>query len=154
MCRCLMVFNATFNNISVISWRSVLLVEETGGPGENTELSQVTDKLYHIMLYTSPWSRFYLTTSVVIGTDCIVVVNKTTIRSWPQTRWFLCDFHIGSYVKLSSAVQPSWSEGGTTMLEQSKNSHFKMKNYTWLLILNNYNILLVKNYLVSKLTQI
>ena len=27
---CLMVFNATFNNISVISWRSVLLVEETG----------------------------------------------------------------------------------------------------------------------------
>ena len=32
---CLMVFNATFNTISVISWRSVLLVEETGGPGEN-----------------------------------------------------------------------------------------------------------------------
>ena len=32
---CLMVFNATFNNISVISWRSVLLVEETGGSREN-----------------------------------------------------------------------------------------------------------------------
>jgi hypothetical protein len=32
---CLFVLNATFNNISVISWRSVLLVEETGGPGEN-----------------------------------------------------------------------------------------------------------------------
>jgi len=30
-----MVFNATFNNISVISWRSVLLIEETGVPGEN-----------------------------------------------------------------------------------------------------------------------
>jgi len=30
-----MVLNATFNNISVISWRSVLLVEETGVPGEN-----------------------------------------------------------------------------------------------------------------------
>jgi hypothetical protein len=29
------VFNATFNNISVISWRSVLLGEETGRPGEN-----------------------------------------------------------------------------------------------------------------------
>jgi hypothetical protein len=26
----LMIFNATFNNISEISWRSVLLVEETG----------------------------------------------------------------------------------------------------------------------------
>jgi len=30
-----MMFNATFNNISVISWQSVLLVEETGVPGEN-----------------------------------------------------------------------------------------------------------------------
>jgi len=30
-----MVFNATFNNISAISWWSVLLVEETGVPGEN-----------------------------------------------------------------------------------------------------------------------
>jgi hypothetical protein len=39
-----MVFNATFNNISVILWRSVLLLEETGVPGKNT------DKLYHIML--------------------------------------------------------------------------------------------------------
>jgi hypothetical protein len=36
-----MVINATFNNISIISWRSVLLVEETGGPGEK---SQVTDR--------------------------------------------------------------------------------------------------------------
>ena len=30
-----MVFNATFNNISCISWQSVLLMEETGVPGEN-----------------------------------------------------------------------------------------------------------------------
>jgi len=30
-----MMFNATFNNISAILWRSVLLVEETGIPGEN-----------------------------------------------------------------------------------------------------------------------
>jgi hypothetical protein len=52
---CLMVFNATFNSISVISLRSVLLVQETGGPGENhRQISQVTDKLCHIMLYTSP----------------------------------------------------------------------------------------------------
>jgi hypothetical protein len=32
---CLMVFSTTFNNIAVILWQSVLLVEETGGPGEN-----------------------------------------------------------------------------------------------------------------------
>jgi hypothetical protein len=30
-----MVFNATFNNFSVASWWSILLVEETGVPGEN-----------------------------------------------------------------------------------------------------------------------
>jgi hypothetical protein len=35
------VFNATFNNISVISWQSVLFVEET------TSLSQVIDNFYH-----------------------------------------------------------------------------------------------------------
>ena len=31
----LIVFNSTFNNISVISWWSVLLVEETGVSREN-----------------------------------------------------------------------------------------------------------------------
>ena len=30
-----MVFNTTFNNISVISWQPVLLVEESRKPGEN-----------------------------------------------------------------------------------------------------------------------
>ena len=30
-----MVFNTTFNNISVLSWRSVVLVEDTGVPTEN-----------------------------------------------------------------------------------------------------------------------
>ena len=30
-----MMFNATFNNISVLTWQSVLLVEETEVPGEN-----------------------------------------------------------------------------------------------------------------------
>ena len=34
-----MVFNTTFNNISIISWQSVLLVEETGVLRENTELT-------------------------------------------------------------------------------------------------------------------
>ena len=40
-----MVFNATFNNISVILLQSVLLAEKT------TALPQVTDKLYHIVWY-------------------------------------------------------------------------------------------------------
>jgi hypothetical protein len=32
-----MVFNATFNNISVILWQSILLVEETRLPGEKQQ---------------------------------------------------------------------------------------------------------------------
>jgi hypothetical protein len=31
----LLVLNTTSNNISIISWRPVLLVEEAGVPGEN-----------------------------------------------------------------------------------------------------------------------
>ena len=42
-----MGFNATFNFISVISWWSDLLVVETG---KTTDMLQVTDKLYNIML--------------------------------------------------------------------------------------------------------
>ena len=53
----LMVFNATFNNISVISWQSDLLVEETGGPCENHRPVES--------------HRFKLTASMVISTDYI-----------------------------------------------------------------------------------
>ena len=60
-------------------------------PVKTTDLSQVTDKLYHIM--TSPWSRFELTTSVAIGTECIgscksnyhTITNTTAsiiVRMW------------------------------------------------------------------------
>jgi len=46
-----MVFNAIFVNISVISWMSVLLEGEMEYPDKTLNLSQVTEKLHHIMLY-------------------------------------------------------------------------------------------------------
>jgi hypothetical protein len=52
-----MVLNATFNNISVIWWRSVLLVEETDNTEKTTDLSQVTDKLYHHNVISSTSRR-------------------------------------------------------------------------------------------------
>jgi hypothetical protein len=43
-----MVFNVTIKNISVISWWSVLLLEETKVPEENHRPDK---NHYHIMLY-------------------------------------------------------------------------------------------------------
>ena len=59
-----MVFNATFNNISVVFWRWVLLVEETWENHRNFIK-------WCCIEYTSPWTVFELTTSMVIGTDCV-----------------------------------------------------------------------------------
>ena len=44
-----LVFNATFSNISAISWRPVIVVGEAGVPGENHP-GQTTGKLYHLRL--------------------------------------------------------------------------------------------------------
>ena len=40
-----------FNYISDISWQSVLLVEKPGHVEKTTDMPQVTDNLYHIVLY-------------------------------------------------------------------------------------------------------
>jgi hypothetical protein len=76
-CKCKIIIridqnNATFNNISVISWQSVLLMEETGVPGENHRLATSHwQTLSHNAVYKN-WVHhasvgFKLTTLVVIG---------------------------------------------------------------------------------------
>ena len=79
-----MVFNATFNSISVILCLiSFICWNKAEVPGEN-RWSLTNLIRYCCIEYTSLWTGFKLTTLVVmIGTD-IIVVNLTTIRSWPQ----------------------------------------------------------------------
>jgi hypothetical protein len=50
-----MVFNATFNNISVISWRAVLLLEETRLSGEHLiPATSHLQTLPHIVVKSTP----------------------------------------------------------------------------------------------------
>jgi len=52
-----MVFITTFNNISAILWRSVLLGEETGGPGEN-QVGECSNRLFKDTKENSAFSLY------------------------------------------------------------------------------------------------
>jgi len=66
-----MVFYAIFNNISVVSWRSILLVEESGVPWENyrSVASHWKTLSHNVKSSKHHHEGFELTTLVVIGTD-------------------------------------------------------------------------------------
>ena len=104
----IMVFNATFNNISDISWRSVLLVEKSL-------------KIYHkcCIEYTSPWVEFELITFVMIGnsTDCIgsCISNYHTMKI--TTAFYYIknseDLRWNMHVNISFKLYPLFSRSHT-----------------------------------------
>jgi len=89
------VFNSTVKNISVISWRSVLLLEATRGPVENHRpVTSHWQTLSHNIVHLALIERFEVTTSVVIGTDCIL---GSCNHNWDQInlynlKKYLCSF--------------------------------------------------------------
>jgi len=90
-----MLFNTIFNNISVILWRSNLLVEETGVPGENHRpaASDWQTLSYNVVSSTPRLSG--VQTHYVSGPLALVIINQTTIRSWPHgpCRWLWLSSH-------------------------------------------------------------
>ena len=86
-----MVFNVTFNNISVISWRSVLL-EET--EENHTPVVSHWQTLSHNVVssqYTSLLEGFKLKMLVVIGTNCIgsslAECNSQYCNDYKHAKW-------------------------------------------------------------------
>jgi hypothetical protein len=82
------VFNATFNNILVISCRPVLMVEETGGPGENHRhaASDRQTLLHNVVSGTHRLSEIrthnvYLFNKTVAGCHKIIIKNYYTVGS-------------------------------------------------------------------------
>jgi hypothetical protein len=85
-----MVFNATFNNISVISWWSVLLVEKTGVPEEkhwpvashwqtlSTNVVSSTPRLSSIWTHNFSGNRHWLHSSYKSNYHMIMIMTTTT----------------------------------------------------------------------------
>ena len=98
-----MEFNTTFNNISIISWWSVLLVEETVVPRENHRpVKSQWQTLSHNIVSSAPRHQWNSnTTLVVIGTDFCTGSCKSNFHMITKTMApkSLCKYDYMDYEK-------------------------------------------------------
>ena len=78
-----LVFNATFSNISAISRRAVLVVEEAKYPERTTDHGQATGKLYHLRLRVECTLFCYLQSRA--RTNAVLVIGLYELLGNPTT---------------------------------------------------------------------
>jgi hypothetical protein len=102
MCVRVMVLNATLNNISVILWWSVLLVEETGVHGENNRpLASRWQTLSHNVVSSTP--HHHNITEILLR----VALNTMKPNQTLSTNWLWCIYQINiQEKKLFSFIYP------------------------------------------------
>ena len=112
------VFNATFNNISVVSWRSILLLEKTGVPGENHRpVVKVSFSLCTILVQISDVCRRYVVFHIYLAhnTNENSRSNYTSHREspspWSYGRWIktLCNRWL-SPLEMWSGLLTVWGQ--------------------------------------------
>ena len=92
----LMVFNATFNNTSVISWPSILLVEKTKVPGENHRpVASHWQTFSHNVISSTLRYEWGSNSQCKLWQALIaqVIVNPPTIWSGPRQKFHFLHFN-------------------------------------------------------------
>ena len=110
------LFNATFNNISVISWRSVLLVEETWVPGENDQ---------PVASHWQTWSHNVVQIALIeIREWHLVLIGVYTCLISISFEYFICPFHCLDYFLMTFYQIFSCN---FSMLSLKTNEYYKKK---------------------------
>ena len=139
-----MVFNATFNNISVISWWSVLLVKETGISAENHWPVPSHWQIYHIMLYRVHlvWEGLELTSVWKFYCRHHNLVNSYGISASQNDHGFVplvitiqSFLHAWLVIRFLTRVIPQ-----TPLLEQNLLTHPKLSSSPLLIVCSCYLI--------------